>query len=211
MCRSAGPGRTTFRTVVHQVRSGSGRAIIVYGHRDPSVPGLASDGPTRVSLAVPCAASYRPAGTAITAPGRAGVKSSQDRERSSARLATPPGNRRWAGGFSRCKLRPAIICHPLPTPDCRGRRERRAVETGAVSLPQTSRQPDLVVGLLAWPGPATELTQSPVPENADRLTVQLPGARWKVGFVSDWLAEPPTDLSELIWAGAGCLSGGAGT
>jgi hypothetical protein len=68
-------------------------------------------------------------------------------------------------------------------------------------LPDTSQQPALVVGLLASPGPASELTESLVPEIADRLSVQLPGARWIVEFVSDRLVEPPTDLSELISAG----------
>jgi hypothetical protein len=70
-----------------------------------------------------------------------------------------------------------------------------------VSFPGTSQQPDLVVGLLASPGPASELTQSLVPEIADRLSAQLPGALWKEEFVSDRLVEPPTSLSELISAG----------
>jgi hypothetical protein len=64
-----------------------------------------------------------------------------------------------------------------------------------------AEQPDLVVGLPASPGPASELTESLAPEIADRLSAQLPGARWKVEFVSDRLVEPPTDLSELISAG----------
>lgn len=68
------------------------------------------------------------------------------------------------------------------------------------SLPDTL-PPELVVGLLAAPGPASELTQSLVPEIAERLAVQLPGARWRVEFVSDRLVEPPTDLSALISAG----------
>jgi hypothetical protein len=58
-----------------------------------------------------------------------------------------------------------------------------------------------VVGLLASPGPASELTESLLPDIADRLGAQLPGARWKVEFVSDRLVEPPTDLSALISAG----------
>lgn len=68
------------------------------------------------------------------------------------------------------------------------------------SLPDTL-PPELVVGLLAAPGPASELTESLVPEIAERLAVQLPGARWRVEFVSDRLVEPPTDLSALISAG----------
>jgi hypothetical protein len=45
------------------------------------------------------------------------------------------------------------------------------------------------------------LTESLVPEIADRLSAELPGVRWKVEFVSDRLAGPPTDLSDLISAG----------
>ena len=69
----------------------------------------------------------------------------------------------------------------------------------------TSQQPDLLVGLPASPGPASELTESLVPEIADRLATQLPGARWRVKFVSDRLVEPPTDLSQLISAARGAL------
>ena len=62
-------------------------------------------------------------------------------------------------------------------------------------------QTDLVVGLLASPGPAAELTAGLVAEVADRLAAQLPGVRWKVEFVIDRLVEPPTDLTEVISAG----------
>ena len=68
-------------------------------------------------------------------------------------------------------------------------------------LPGISQEPELTVGLLASPGPASELTGSLVPEIAERLAEQLPGVRWKVEFVSDRLVEPPTDLSALISAG----------
>ena len=67
--------------------------------------------------------------------------------------------------------------------------------------PPDTLPPELVVGLLAAPGPASELTESVVPEVAARLAEQLPGARWRVEFVSDRLVEPPTDLSALISAG----------
>src|ERR1700729_2414824 len=80
-------------------------------------------------------------------------------------------------------------------------REEGTVENSGASLPDLTEQPELVVGLLASPGPASELTESLLPEIADRLAVQLPGARWKVEFVSDRLVEPPTVLSELISAG----------
>jgi hypothetical protein len=62
-------------------------------------------------------------------------------------------------------------------------------------------QPDLVVGLLASPGPAAELTDGLVAEVADRLAAQLPGVRWKTDLVIDRLVEPPTDLTEVILAG----------
>ena len=45
---------------------------------------------------------------------------------------------------------------------------------GAESIPDTKPQPELVIGLLAAPGPASELTESLVGEIADRLAGQLP-------------------------------------
>jgi hypothetical protein len=75
------------------------------------------------------------------------------------------------------------------------------VETGAASFPGTSQQPEIVVGLLAPPGPAAELTESLLVEIAERLPQQLPGVRWRLEFVSDRLVQPPTDLTELIAAG----------
>jgi hypothetical protein len=79
--------------------------------------------------------------------------------------------------------------------------EEGPVEIYTESASETSRQPELVIGLLASPGPASELTESLVGEIADRLAGQLPGPRWRVEFVSDRLVEPPTDLSTLIAAG----------
>src|SRR6202045_5357629 len=72
---------------------------------------------------------------------------------------------------------------------------------GAESVPDPNPQPELVIGLLAAPGPASELTESLVGEIADRLAGQLRGVRGRVEFVSDRLVQPPTDLSELIAAG----------
>jgi hypothetical protein len=72
---------------------------------------------------------------------------------------------------------------------------------GSPSGAETARQPELVIGLLASPGPASELTESLVGGIADRLAGHLPGVRWRVEFVSDRLVEPPTDLSTLIEAG----------
>src|SRR5947209_17075593 len=79
--------------------------------------------------------------------------------------------------------------------------EIEAESPGSQSGAETSRQPELVIGLLASPGPASELTESLAGEIADRLAGQLPGVRWRVEFVSDRLVEPPTDLSALIAAG----------
>src|ERR1700730_7342366 len=72
---------------------------------------------------------------------------------------------------------------------------------GSQSIHDAELQRELVIGLLAAPGPASELTESMVGEIADRLAGQLPGVRWRVEFVSDRLVQPPTDLSELIAAG----------
>src|ERR1700744_1712761 len=74
------------------------------------------------------------------------------------------------------------------------------VETGSSSFPDISK-PEIVVGLLASPGPASELTESLLPEIADRLPERLPGVRWRLEFVSDRLVEPPTALSAIISAG----------
>jgi hypothetical protein len=75
------------------------------------------------------------------------------------------------------------------------------IETDAASFPGTSQRPEIVVGLLASPGAASELTESLLPEISDRLPEQLPGVRWRIEFVSDRLVQPPTDLTELISAG----------
>src|ERR1700759_2670977 len=75
------------------------------------------------------------------------------------------------------------------------------VETDAASFPGPSQRPEIVVGLLASPGAASELTESLLPEIADRQPEQLPGVRWRIEFVSDRLVQPPTDLTELISAG----------
>ena len=72
---------------------------------------------------------------------------------------------------------------------------------GAEGVPDTEPQPELVIGLLAAPGAASELTGSLAGEIAGQLARQLPGVRWRVEFVSDRLVQPPTDLSELIAAG----------
>jgi hypothetical protein len=68
-------------------------------------------------------------------------------------------------------------------------------DPGAERVPDTKPQPELVIGLLAAPGLASELTERLVGEIADRLAGQLPGVRWRVEFVSDRLVQPPTDLS----------------
>src|ERR1700743_2300705 len=73
-------------------------------------------------------------------------------------------------------------------------------ETGSASFPDIS-QPEIVVGLLASPGRAAELTESLLREIADRLPDRRPGVRWRLELVSARLVEPPTDLSAIISAG----------
>ena len=75
------------------------------------------------------------------------------------------------------------------------------VETDSASFPETSQEPEIVVGLLASPGPTAELMDGLLPEIVHRLPQQLPGVRWRVEFVTDRLVQPPTDLTELISAG----------
>jgi hypothetical protein len=76
-----------------------------------------------------------------------------------------------------------------------------ADESGAPSFDGAAQQARLVVGLLASPGPAADLTDSLLPEIADRLSEELPGVRWSVQFAADRLVHPPTDLTGLISAG----------
>ena len=59
---------------------------------------------------------------------------------------------------------------------------------------------DVVIGLVASPGPATDLANELLPDLSRRITGRLPGARWDVRLVSDRLVERPADLTELISA-----------
>jgi hypothetical protein len=59
---------------------------------------------------------------------------------------------------------------------------------------------ELVVGLIAAPGPATDLARSLLAELPGRLAKQLPGVRWTVRLKSDRLVEPPVDPGGLIQA-----------
>jgi hypothetical protein len=58
----------------------------------------------------------------------------------------------------------------------------------------------IVVGLVASPGPATELAETLHPGLADQLSARLPEAEWEVRCVSDPLVERPADLSRLVAA-----------
>jgi hypothetical protein len=49
------------------------------------------------------------------------------------------------------------------------------MKTGAASFLGAARQPEIIVGLLASPGPAADLTESLLPEIDDRLPQRLPG------------------------------------
>ncbi|SFK99852.1 hypothetical protein [Geodermatophilus ruber] len=59
---------------------------------------------------------------------------------------------------------------------------------------------ELVLGLIAAPGPATEIAQSLLPELPDRLAERVPNVRWVCRLVSDRLVEPPADPDSVIQA-----------
>jgi hypothetical protein len=59
---------------------------------------------------------------------------------------------------------------------------------------------ELVLGLIAAPGPATELASSLLPELPDQLAARVPNVRWVVRLVSDRLVLPPVDLDAVIQA-----------
>ena len=89
--------------------------------------------------------------------------------------------------------------------------------TGTGAVPDSAAQTDLVVGLLASPGPAAELTAGLVAEVADRLAAHLPGAQWKVEFVIDRLVAGDRaalqqtllrDLCDTMLNGSLCALGG---
>jgi hypothetical protein len=76
-------------------------------------------------------------------------------------------------------------------------------------MPPSDRRPDgdsdngsrkLVLGLIAAPGPATELAASLVSDLPRQLADRLPGVHWDVRLLSDRLVEPPVDSSDLIQA-----------
>jgi hypothetical protein len=59
---------------------------------------------------------------------------------------------------------------------------------------------ELVLGLIAAPGPATEFAQSLLRELPRRLASRIPNVRWDIRFVSDRLVEPPADPDAIIQA-----------
>jgi hypothetical protein len=59
---------------------------------------------------------------------------------------------------------------------------------------------ELVLGLVAAPGPATELASSLLPELPGQLAARVPNVRWVVRLVSDRLVLPPVDLDAVIQA-----------
>jgi hypothetical protein len=76
-------------------------------------------------------------------------------------------------------------------------------------MPPSDRRPhgdsnegnrELVLGLIAAPGPATELAASLSPELPHELAARLPGVQWDVRLVSDRLVEAPVETSGLIAA-----------
>jgi hypothetical protein len=76
-------------------------------------------------------------------------------------------------------------------------------------MPPSDRRPngdtddgnrELVLGLIAAPGPATELAVSLSSELPRQLAARLPGVKWDVRLVSDRLVEAPVETSGLIQA-----------
>jgi hypothetical protein len=59
---------------------------------------------------------------------------------------------------------------------------------------------ELVLGLIAAPGPATELARSLLAELPDQLARRMPNVRWLVRLVSDRLVQPPVDPDGVIQA-----------
>ena len=59
---------------------------------------------------------------------------------------------------------------------------------------------EVVIALVASPGPATDLATGLLSDLSRRVTERLPGSRWAVRLVSDRLVEWPADLHELVSA-----------
>jgi hypothetical protein len=60
--------------------------------------------------------------------------------------------------------------------------------------------PDVVVGVVAAPGPPAEVAGPLVGELSDDLAAQLPSVIWKVAYAEDGLVHPPADDAELVTA-----------
>jgi hypothetical protein len=61
-------------------------------------------------------------------------------------------------------------------------------------------QREVVLGVIAAPGPATELAMSLLPELPRLLGARVPNVRWDVRLISDRLVEPPADPDSVIQA-----------
>ena len=59
---------------------------------------------------------------------------------------------------------------------------------------------EIVVGLIASPGAATELAEAMHPDLPARISARLPDAEWQVRIISDRLVGRPADLSGLVAA-----------
>jgi hypothetical protein len=59
---------------------------------------------------------------------------------------------------------------------------------------------ELVLGVIAAPGPATELARSLLPELPEQLAARVPNVHWVVQLVSDRLVLPPVALDAVIQA-----------
>ena len=65
-------------------------------------------------------------------------------------------------------------------------------------MPAIDSRPQIVLGLIAAPGPAADLAGHLAEDLATRLQQLYPEARWHVPLVTDGLVTPPAPATELI-------------
>jgi hypothetical protein len=76
----------------------------------------------------------------------------------------------------------------------------RRSDSGADDERREDENRELLLGLIAAPGPATELASSLLPELPRLLADRVPNVRWVVRLVSDRLIEAPADPDSVIQA-----------
>src|SRR4051795_7341578 len=99
------------------------------------------------------------------------------------------------------------MVHPRPaSPQGPPRRSTRVDEMSAADMPGHGtggglvESVDVVIGVVASPGPARDLANDLLPDLSRRITGRLPGARWDVRLVSDRLVERAANPTQLISA-----------